>query len=754
MFKNIKKALYCAPTIINNNIFGMNKENKNSKIKKINKRKDLKKEGKFRDIRSNYVVKDIFNYIEKRRTLNIIRYNKTLKERIDYSIDTYRKENNRINIKITDESVKKNKRGYLFGHVFYVQPKLRGLVYDYLEEYEKNILKWNFYLKDSRTNEYYEIRRNREYKVVEQLFTKYYNDNKLDIRTDSVFPLHINVMNAYLEILLSNNSNEIFESLKKTLDDQLKKKESKTEQPKTEQPKVGKIKKKNLKERKLQTITLYEINKRTEELKNAALYSIYEYFKSSEGLKKFLNVKDNKKEDNDQEKIFDLQISNVEHDTFLIGETPISIFSHLFSGSNILKNLDLKCKIKVSYDKNPSNKVDLSGMFYECVYLETIEGLENLDIKNVDSITELFKACRNLKKISNIIDWNTSSLVDMSQLFRGCNSIELPKILNWNTDNLKDISWLFSYCENAEYVTDLTKFNLSNVNKIECLFYGCKKLKEVPNIFKHISGNDITSLSNLFNGCEKIEELPKELSDLNTSNVTTINSMFRDCKLLKTVPDLSKWVNVKIENASYMFAGCTSLKMIPGLSSLNLKKIQNLSNLFLGCISMESFPKINEIIDVETEQIGINIHGGRNLLKIFKDCDDEKVKIAFNIDNNDNMNIDNVDNNNNIDNDNMNIDNVDNNNNIDNDNNNNNNIVNNNNMNNNNMNNNIITNDNMAIGNIINSIVNNNNNNINFNNTNFNNSIFYNINYDDMNSGNIDSYDDIFFDDMNKNNQK
>ena len=60
----------------------------------------------------------------------------------------------------------------------------------------------------------------------------------------------------------------------------------------------------------------------------------------------------------------------------------------------------------------------------------------------------MFYNCKTLNSLSDISKWNTSNVENMSDMFRWCNSLNLlPDISKWNTSNVKDMSYMFISCK-------------------------------------------------------------------------------------------------------------------------------------------------------------------------------------------------------------------------------------------------------------------------------------------------------------------
>ena len=92
----------------------------------------------------------------------------------------------------------------------------------------------------------------------------------------------------------------------------------------------------------------------------------------------------------------------------------------------------------------------------------------------------------------------------------------------------------------------------SSVVNMELMFRGCSSLTSVP-LF---DTSKVLYTGSMFYGCTSLKSIPF----FNTSKVTNMSSMFRECSSLTSVPlfDTSK-----VQHTGTMFAGCTSLTSVP-----------------------------------------------------------------------------------------------------------------------------------------------------------------------------------------------
>ena len=146
--------------------------------------------------------------------------------------------------------------------------------------------------------------------------------------------------------------------------------------------------------------------------------------------------------------------------------------------------------------------------------------------------------------VSVIAAGDTSSVTNMSFLFRGCTSL-----------------------------TSVSLFNTSAVTDMSSMFRGCTSLTSVP-LFDTAN---VTNMNDTFNGCTSLTSVPL----FNTSKVTGMNGSFNNCASLSSV---SLFNTSSVTNMSFMLRGCTSLKSIP---LFDTSKVTNSGSMLNGCTNVE-----------------------------------------------------------------------------------------------------------------------------------------------------------------------
>ena len=130
---------------------------------------------------------------------------------------------------------------------------------------------------------------------------------------------------------------------------------------------------------------------------------------------------------------------------------------------------ELVKEYKLKADKNNEeiiiikNKItNFKEMFYGCKALKCIEGLMNLDVKEIQDFSYMFRECSSLSDLKPIQNWNVCNGTDFSLMFRGCSSLsDLKPIQNWNVSNGTNFSEMFRGCSSLSDLKPIQNWNVS-----------------------------------------------------------------------------------------------------------------------------------------------------------------------------------------------------------------------------------------------------------------------------------------------------
>ena len=118
---------------------------------------------------------------------------------------------------------------------------------------------------------------------------------------------------------------------------------------------------------------------------------------------------------------------------------------------------------KVVFDTSFANARPTSCYmwFYLCGNLNQVEGIKNLNTKEVTDMAGMFCKCRDLSSL-DVSGFNTEKVTDMSEMFYECISLKLLDVAKFNTANVKSMSNMFNNCQNLASL-NVTNFNTANV---------------------------------------------------------------------------------------------------------------------------------------------------------------------------------------------------------------------------------------------------------------------------------------------------
>jgi surface protein len=248
-----------------------------------------------------------------------------------------------------------------------------------------------------------------------------------------------------------------------------------------------------------------------------------------------------------------------------------------------------------------------------------------------ETLSEMFYNVQNMVSISfSELFNNTEKIKDMSNMFKGCLSLESIDISKFNTQNVIDMSYMFSVCEKLTQI-DISSFQTQNVKYMDKMFIFCARLNTV--IIGNINTNNLISMNNMFNSCSKLINI--DISKIKTNKVEDMSYMFAYCSKLTSI-NVSNFNTKNVKDINSMFKGCSSLTSID-LSNFDTNNVTNMYNIFDSCsslsyIDISSFSSsINSTINISDflSDFGV-IKINRNFIKCIKNTIPSNWKIIIN----------------------------------------------------------------------------------------------------------------------------
>ena len=159
---------------------------------------------------------------------------------------------------------------------------------------------------------------------------------------------------------------------------------------------------------------------------------------------------------------------------------------------------------KVVFDTSFANARPTScyKWFFWCENLNQVEGIKNLNTKEVTDMADMFYECRDLSSL-DVSGFNTEKVTDMSGMFYECISLKLLDVAKFNTANVKSMSNMFYRCYNLDLL-NVTNFNTENVTNMQGMFYSCSALTTIYASDNFVTGK-VTEGIDMFSNCTNLK---------------------------------------------------------------------------------------------------------------------------------------------------------------------------------------------------------------------------------------------------------
>ena len=249
---------------------------------------------------------------------------------------------------------------------------------------------------------------------------------------------------------------------------------------------------------------------------------------------------------------------------------------------------------------NTRNVTSMRNMFDACSNLESLD-LSNFDTQNVIYMNYMFDACSNLESL-DLSKFNNQKVTGMISMFEGCSGLKSLNLSKFNTQSVTDMSNMFYGCSGLTSL-DLSNFNTQNVEYMGSMFKGCTGLTSLN--LSMFNTQNVTNMGWMFMGCSSLESL--NLSNFDTQNVKHMSDMFSGCSALTSL-DLSMFNTQNVEYMSCMFMGCSGLTSLD-LSKFDTQKLQGMSGMFSGCSGLTSL----DLSKFDTQNVF-------DMMSVFENC--------------------------------------------------------------------------------------------------------------------------------------
>ena len=251
------------------------------------------------------------------------------------------------------------------------------------------------------------------------------------------------------------------------------------------------------------------------------------------------------------------------------------------SNANIIK--------KVVFDASFANARPTSccEWFNGCTDLTTIEGIEYLNTENVTDMSGMFWGCAALTTL-DVSHFDTQNVTNMSYMFSDCSALTTLDVSNFNTQNVTNMYYMFSNCS-ALTTLDVSNFNTQNVTDMSGMFSDCRTLTTLD--VSNLNTQNVTDMSYMFFYCSAITTL--DIANFDTKNVTDMSYMFYNCSALKTL-DVSNFDTQNVTDMSWMFYNNSALTTIYASDKFVTTACKEDRNMFTSCDNLVGAVTYNE----------------------------------------------------------------------------------------------------------------------------------------------------------------
>ena len=167
-----------------------------------------------------------------------------------------------------------------------------------------------------------------------------------------------------------------------------------------------------------------------------------------------------------------------------------------------------------------------------------------------------------------------------SNLFNTFTQVKTINLTYFDTSNVINMSNMFINCY-ALSELDLSNFNTSKVTTMQCMFAGDRNLKSI-NFGQNFDTRNVTNMSVMFNGCRSLIEL--DVNGFDTSKVTNMNYMFGGLPNIHL--DLRNFDTSKVTNMMFMFANSNFTSL--DLSSFDTSNVTTMSWMFSDASNLQT----------------------------------------------------------------------------------------------------------------------------------------------------------------------
>ena len=232
------------------------------------------------------------------------------------------------------------------------------------------------------------------------------------------------------------------------------------------------------------------------------------------------------------------------------------------------------------------NLVNASEMFEVCQSLQRID-VTNWGLGNCELTSYMFSVCSALTEIKGSGNLDLSNVKDASMMFQVCSSLSSLDVTNWDLGNCTSMNRMFKDCSSLVTVEGCENWNTGKVTDMYAAFYNNPRLVDLD--VSTWNTGSVTTMQQMFRG--DVDLLTLDVADWDVSNVTSFRAMFGSFNQnagdmdLESI-DLSNWRPDAATDMAHMFYGCGQLTEVD-MSGWNTSKLVDMTHMFADCYKLE-----------------------------------------------------------------------------------------------------------------------------------------------------------------------
>ncbi|MBR3172531.1 BspA family leucine-rich repeat surface protein [Candidatus Saccharibacteria bacterium] len=228
-----------------------------------------------------------------------------------------------------------------------------------------------------------------------------------------------------------------------------------------------------------------------------------------------------------------------------------------------------------------SSVTNMSEMFRGVTSLTNIDALANWDVSSVTDMGFMFRIT-SLTNIDALANWDVSSVTDMSVMFDGVTSLtNIDALANWDVSSVTDMGGMFSGVHALTNIDALANWDVSSVTDMGGMFSSVYALTNIDAL-ANWDVSSVTDMSEMFGGYSSGTSLTNidALVNWDVSSVTDMSGMFSSVRTLTNIDALVNWDVSSVTDMSHMFKNASALTNIDGAANWDTSSVRNMDSMF------------------------------------------------------------------------------------------------------------------------------------------------------------------------------